>query len=324
MANQSGILDTGCTSGAGTEKDMDCFYNTSLPSRKVFMLLDKSKITATKKMRLKHNLWAVASKMNIVPNLHTTLISVPKMAEHGYKAVFNKHEARIYDGTTTKLTASGNPIIVAPRCEDTGQWKMELNLDYKILGRENPKYFIAGVDKANAIFDLPNTRHSLLYYHVLAGFPVKDTFLDAVWAGNYATWPGLTTTLIAKHFPNLEEIQKGHMKGQRKGIRSTKVREQVEIKIEPGTEVLPQQPMKKQHDIFVVICKLAEEVHTNQMGAFPVTSQRGYRYIMVGIHLDANYIFCELMKNRTENEMIKAYECMVRRMKNSGLGLKKH
>jgi hypothetical protein len=29
------------------------------------------------------------------------------------------------------------------------------------------------------------------------------------------------------------------------------------------------------------------------------------------------------MKNRTENKMIKAYECMVKRMKNSGLGLKK-
>ncbi len=82
--------------------------------------------------------------------------------------------------------------------------------------------------------------------------------------------------------------------------------------------------MKKQQDIFVVIYELSEEVHTNQTGAFPVTSQCGYRYIMVGIHLDANYIFWELMKNRTENKMIKAYECMVRRMKNSGLGLKKH
>jgi hypothetical protein len=294
VANRSGILDTGCTLGAGAEKDVDCFYNTDLPSRKVFMQPDKSKITAMKKMQLKHNLWAGASKMNTVPNLHTTLISVPKMAEHGYIAVFNKHEARINDGTTTKLMASGNPIIVAPRCEDTGLWKMELDLDYKILGRKDPKHFIASIDKANAIFNLPNTntRHSLLFYHALAGFSVKETFLDAVRVGNYATWPGLTTTLIAKHFPDLEETQKGHMKGQQKGIRSTKVREQAEIKIEPGTEVLPQQPMKKQHNIFVVNYKLAKEVHTNQMGAFHVTTQRGYRYIMVGIHLDANYIFC--------------------------------
>jgi hypothetical protein len=102
---------------------------------------------------------------------------------------------------------------------------MELDLDYEILGREYPKHFIAGINEVNAIFDLPNMRHSHLYYHASVGIPVKETFLDAVWAGNYATWPGLSTTLIAKHFPDLEETQKGHMKGQRKGIRSTKVRE---------------------------------------------------------------------------------------------------
>ncbi len=50
VANQSGILDMGCTLGAGAEKDVDCFYNTGLPSRKVFMLPDKLKRTAMKKM----------------------------------------------------------------------------------------------------------------------------------------------------------------------------------------------------------------------------------------------------------------------------------
>jgi hypothetical protein len=120
VANRSGILDTGCTSGAGAEKDMDCFHDTSLLSGKVFMLPDKTKIKATKKMQLKHDLQAGSSKMNILPNLHTMLISAPKMAEYGYIAVFNKNEARIYEDTTTKLTASGYPIIVAPRCDDMG------------------------------------------------------------------------------------------------------------------------------------------------------------------------------------------------------------
>jgi hypothetical protein len=45
---------------------------------------------------------------------------------------------------------------------------------------------------------------------------------------------------------------------------------------------------------------------------------------MVGIHIDANYIFCETMKNRTEGEMINAYQKMVDRMLLSGLGLKHH
>jgi hypothetical protein len=126
--------------------------------------------------------------------------------------VFDEIEARIYDGTTMTITALEEPIIIAPRCKDTGLWKMELDLDFKILGREHPEQFVVGIDEANAIFDLPNTRQSLMYLHAAAGFPVKETFLDAVRAGNYAMWPGLTTTLIAKHFPDLDEMQKGHMK----------------------------------------------------------------------------------------------------------------
>ncbi len=309
IANCTGVLDTGCASGAGAEKDMDCFHDTGLPSNKVFMLPDKTKIKATKMMQLKHKLQAGAGEMNIVPNLHSSLISVPKMSDHGYIVVFDKIEARIYDGTTMTIMALEEPIIIALRCKDTGLWKMELDLDFKILGQEHPEQFVASIDEANANFDLPNTHQSLLYLHAAAGFPVKETFLDAVRAKNYAMWPGLTTTLIAKHFPDSDETQKGHMKGQRKGVRSTRAKPEYEIKIKPGTEYPPPKlvEIKNMDDIFVKIYKLAERIHTDQTGAFPVTLQRGYRYIMVGIHIDANYIFCKLMKNRTEGKMITAY-----------------
>jgi hypothetical protein len=100
---------------------------------------------------------------------------------------------------------------------------LKLDLDYEVLGQEYPDQFIAGVDEANAIFNLPNTRQSLLYHHALAGFPPKKTFLAPVRVGNYAMWPSLTTTLILKHFPDLDKIQNGHMKGQWKGVRSIKV-----------------------------------------------------------------------------------------------------
>ncbi len=133
------------------------------------------------------------------------------MADADYIAVFDKKEARIYNATITIMLATKDPILIAPRCQDTGLWK--LDLDYEILGWEYPDQFIAGVKEANAIFDLPNTRQSLLYHHALAGFPPEETFLAAVRAGNYATRPSLTTTLILKHFLDLDKMQKGHMKG---------------------------------------------------------------------------------------------------------------
>jgi hypothetical protein len=139
-------------------------------------------------------------------------------------------------------------------------------------------------------------------------------------------WPGLTTTLITKHFPDLDKMQKAHMKGQRKGVRSTRAKPSYEKKIKPGTEDPPPKlaGIKKMDNIFVKIYKLVEEIHTDQTGAFPVTSQWGYQYIMVGIHIDANYIFCKLMKNRTEGKMITACQKMVDRMEIAGLGLKHH
>jgi hypothetical protein len=210
------------------------------------MLPDKTRIRALKKMRLKHNLWHKASKIDIVPYQHSALISVPKMADADYIVVFDKKEARIYDATTTIISASEDPILAAPRCQDTGLWK--LDLDYKVLSCKYPDQFITGVNKANAIFNLPNTCQSLLYHHASTGFPPKEIFLAAVRAENYATWPGLTATLILKHFPDSDKTQKGHMKGQWKGVQSTKVSALVTIKVKPRTANSPPPTIKNHYD----------------------------------------------------------------------------
>jgi hypothetical protein len=79
----------------------------------------------------------------------------------------------------------------------------------------------------------------------------------------------------------------------------------------------------KFNNIFMRVEDLYEEIHTNQTGASPHTSQCSNCYIMVAIHLNANYIFAEPMKNRTEGEMIRVYQKIINRMKAAGLGLKK-
>ena len=56
---------------------------------------------------------------------------------------------------------------------------------------------------------------------------------------------------------------------------------------------------------------LSKEIHTYQTGAFPHISQQGNRYIMVAIHLDANYKFAEPMKIRAEGEMIRVREIII-------------
>ena len=64
-----------------------------------------------KKMELDLEIRKVALKMNVVPGLESTLVSVCKMAEADYITVLDKNEARIYDGKTVKITVSEEAIL---------------------------------------------------------------------------------------------------------------------------------------------------------------------------------------------------------------------
>ncbi len=114
---RTGILDTGATSGAGRLEDAELFENTGQPSTKVFMLPDKSKVRATQKMLLKHKIREGARETNIVPGLHTTLVSVPKMVDEDYIVVFNKKSAKTY---VTRGNEEGSCFLEKrPEQEDT-------------------------------------------------------------------------------------------------------------------------------------------------------------------------------------------------------------
>ncbi len=84
------FLDSGATSGAAPEEDPPDLDNTGQPSQKTFMFPDGRTGKATKKMLLKHNLRLAAWEMNIVPGLHSALVSIPKLADAGYITVFKK------------------------------------------------------------------------------------------------------------------------------------------------------------------------------------------------------------------------------------------
>ncbi len=142
--------------------------DTSKLSKKMFMLPDKRTNKAAKKMRLKYKLCPAAREMNIVPGLHLTLVSVPKLADAGYTTVFSKKGAAIYDDHTTTITANKPPILEADRCNLTGLWKLPLHPEGIAANGEPPQ------DEAiNVIFDLPSTQQNFLWYHAAAGFQPK-------------------------------------------------------------------------------------------------------------------------------------------------------
>ena len=153
------------------------------------------------------------------------------------------------------------------------------------------------------MYNIPSTKESIQYLHAAAGFPVKDSWVDAIKAGNYTTWPGLNVKVVNRYFPESDETQKGHMKKQRQNIRSTKVKEI----INQEEDATPKSSKKKEHDVYIRIFNVEETIHTDQTGCFPANSSSGNKYIMVLVEIDGNYIDGEPMKDRTEGSSIKAY-----------------
>jgi hypothetical protein len=111
-------------------------------------------------MLLKHNLRVEAREMNIVPGLHSALVSTPKLADVGYTTVFNKKEAAIYDDYTTKITATSPPVLESERCENTGIWKLDLNPAATLTTPTDPA---APLETINVIFELPSARDTFLW-----------------------------------------------------------------------------------------------------------------------------------------------------------------
>jgi len=165
------------------------------------------------------------------------------------------------------------------------------------------------------VYSLPSIQQSVKYLHAAAGFPVKDEWLKAVQAGNYVTWPGLMAAAVWKHCPDSDETQKGHMKKQRHGVRSTRRKD--ESTTQEDTNHTNPSP-KKMRVVYIKIHNAAETVHSDQTGRFPATSSRGNQYVMVLVEVDGNCIDAEPLKNKSEGAMIKAYLVLWQRLTAQG------
>ncbi len=229
----------------------------------------------------------------VVPGLKRNLGSVSKFSDAGYTTVFHPGEegVTIHAPNTFQIITTTQPILQG--CKSEGLWTVTVD-NMEQVGFQQ---------KVNNVYNIPSTKESVRYLHAAAGFPVKESWIDAIKAGNYTTWPGLNVMVVNRYFPESDETQKGHMKKQKQNIRSTKVKE-ISNQEEDDT---PTSPKKKEHDVCIQIFNAEETMHTDQTGRFPANSSSGNKYIMVLVEIDGNYIDGEPMKDQTEGSLIKTY-----------------
>jgi hypothetical protein len=114
------------------------------------------------------------------------------------------------EGTLT-ITTSEPPILQGCKAKGAKLWTVSTNQTQNNT-----------LKHALNACSLPSIGQTIKYLHAAAGYPMEETWIKSIQAENYNTWPSLTITNAHKHHPESKETQKGHMKRQRKGIRSTK------------------------------------------------------------------------------------------------------
>jgi hypothetical protein len=159
-------------------------------------------------------------------------------------------------------------------------------------------------------YELPSVKPTIGYLHGVAGF--KASWLKAIPKGNYLSWPLINVKNVVKYFPESDETQKGHMRGQRQGVQSTKVAELTK-------DILTLLPHQKKNDIFIAEHEVKSIMYADQTGLFLAVSSLGNKYVMILHHVDSNSSWSEAMQNQSGGNLILARACALEQMRRQGL-----
>jgi hypothetical protein len=116
--------------------------------------------------------------------------------------------------------------------------------------------------------DLPSMAALVGFYHACLGFPVKQTWLDAIKAGNCNTFDGLTYTNAAGYCPNVDKTIMGHLAQQRQNIHSTKPKVTIAL---PPPVAAPEAPS---NEVFIRVVPISK-LYTDNTGRLPVKAHSG-------------------------------------------------
>ena len=256
-----------------------------------------------------------ASRADTFDNFPTSLMSVGKTADDGTISIFTKTGVTVHKETDVLIRCKKAPILIGVR-DEHGRYRIPLIQKRGQWQPQTPsKKQRRDLEMAGNVYDLPSTEQGIKWMHAVCGYPVKSTWLKAIAAGNFIGWPLLTVQNVKKYYPETTETPKGHLNQTRKNVRSTK---EMEI---PDASTLKG---KKVRDVGIHVYNVRETIFSDQTGKYPKRSQRGNKYIMVMVEIDSNAILVEPMKSRRDEEMIRAYDALLSRLRQSGSRPRKH
>ena len=173
------------------------------------------RLTATGQLALPNLPNTFPSTGHIMPGFNHTLLLVGPICDSDCTVTFSRDAVVVCDATN-------RTILTGWREEQAPYlWLIALlpdNADIPEVHQDASRVSLV----LYRVYDLPSVEALVRYFHAAAGFPVRYTWLDAIKAGNYASWPGLTLNNAKKYCPSANETILGHLVQGRQGVRSTR------------------------------------------------------------------------------------------------------
>ena len=229
-----------------------------------------------------------ARKAHIVPGLaHTSLVSIKMLCEAGCKVAYDEDEVRVYFKRQVVWRGKREPT--------TGLWVLPLNRaepgrrESRSMANSMLLSTIAtGQETMMNAYKLTSKQALVKYLHQCLFSPPKSTLIRAIQQNHFPTWPGFTADAVRKYLPNNSPAtDKGHMKRQRQGIRSTTratKKEQQDEEAETFADSHPPLAKETMNQMFcgmAVIDKKEGTVYTDFTGNFPIRSSQGNMSVFI-------------------------------------------
>jgi hypothetical protein len=164
--------------------------------------------------------------------------------------------------------------------------------------------------------NLPSIGALIGFYHACLGFPVKQTWLDAIKAGNCDTFDGLTYSNATRYCPDADKTIMGHLAQQFQNVCSTKPKPPTTAPMLPSVS-LPEAIVAS--NLVVVTIVPLSRLYTDNTGCFPVRARSGNQYVMIAYHADGNLILQQAFLTKSDCHRLAAYNSIMMRLAARGL-----
>jgi hypothetical protein len=237
------------------------------------------------------------------------LLSIGQFCDIGFEAIFTANHVT--------LRRNGIGELCGDHDHNSGLWNIRLSNPpmptplSSAFPATAPTHTMLVCEHANNVHEMRNQSDLVAYLHRACFSPTKSTWLKAINAGYFATWPGLTAELVSKHLPKSIATAKGHLRQERQNLQSTAT------PLRPKTPItnldaefdltLEHSDRTRTNWVYQQAVQVSGQIFSDQSGRFPVTCSKGNQYIMVVYDYDSNHILAEPLKSRSEHELVRAY-----------------